>query len=76
MGNWLRDFIVILYYAVEASWLHLLWKKFFILQILRKEKSMHMLWNSFELILKKLSFLLGLLEHLGFEIYIHYGGKL
>ena len=37
---------------------------------------MHMLWNSFELILKKLSFLLGLLEHVGFEIYIHYGGKL
>ena len=27
-------------------------------------------------LLKKLSFLLGLLEHVGFEIYIHYGAKL
>ena len=27
-------------------------------------------------LLKKLSFLLGLLEHVGFEIYIRYGGEL
>ena len=43
MGNSVRDFIVVLYYAAEASWLHLLWK--FLFYNLRKEESMHIVLN-------------------------------